>query len=133
MPYTPPTISPSGLHSVSLVKSSSSYAGLAKGHVPLPSLKQPPHRSHSHHHSRPVNHHRRSSGPTSSAREPIPVAFFAQDLPSPRCPSPVRRTSSSSTDSDEDEDNRSSMHSRHDLHNIEELRDAIREQLPQYK
>ena len=132
MPYTPPSTSPSSLHSVSPVKSSSSYAGLANSHAPQPSLKQPhAHRSHSNYHSRPTNHHRRSSGPTSPPREPIPVKSFAQDRPSP-----VRRTSSSSTDSDEDdEDNRSSIRPRdsRDLHKIEKLRDVIREKLPQHK
>lgn len=134
MPYTPPSISPSGLHPVSPVRSSSSYAGLTNGHPP-PSLKPPPPpRSHKNYHARPTNHHRRSSGPTSPPREPIPVASFVTDRPSPRRPSLVRRTSSSSTDSDEDEDNRS-MHPRdsRQLHDLEKLRDAIREQLPQRK
>ena len=135
MPYTPPSISPSGLHSVSPVKSSSSYAGLANGY-PAPSDKQPQPRTatsaHQNYHARPLNHHRRSSGPTSPLRTPIPVAAFSQDRPPPRRPSPVRRTSNSSISSSDDEDDtRPTLNARH-LPNLKELRDAIRE-LPQHK
>src|SRR5277367_679842 len=122
MPYTPPSISPSGLHSVSPVKSSSSYAGLANGYTfPSTAKQYPPpapppsrnnsttsqhqhHHHHHHHHSRPTNHHRRSSGPTSPPRGPIPVTAFAQDRPTPRRPSPVRKTGSDTHSSSSDED-----------------------------
>jgi Carbohydrate/starch-binding module (family 21) len=129
MPYTPPSISPSGLHSISPVKSSSAYAGLANGHQPshkaAPKLQQPPVRS--------SNHHRRSTGPQSSLREPIPVTAFNNQ--GPRRPSPVRRRNSSSTDTSDDEGSAtSSLHQRHGRHldNLKELREAIRD-LPQVK
>jgi len=152
MPYTPPSISPSGLHSVSPLKSSSSYAGLANGYTSPSTAKQYPppapppsrnnstsshHHTHAHHHARPTTHHRRSSGPTSPQRGPIPVTAFAQDRPAPRRPSPVRRTSSdtNSSSSDEDEDLEPQHHSlnKRNLSNLKELRDAIRENLPQHK
>src|SRR5579859_1019087 len=115
MPYTSPSMSPSGLHSVLPVKSSSSYAGLANGnhHIPIQHHEKLP--GHSHH-SRPIttHHHRRSIGPTSPPRGPIPVATFVQEPSHPRRPSPVRRGSSSSSNSSDDEDNkRSGLHIRH--------------------
>ena len=87
------------------------------------------------HHSRPPNHHRRSSGPTSPQRGPIPVAAFAQDRPSPGRPSPVRRASSSSTSDSDDEESRSALHVRESRHrqDLKDLRAAIREQIPQHK
>ena len=146
MPYTPPSISPSGLHSVSPVKSSSSYAGLANGYTSPSTPKEhpprapPPSRNNSTsstHHSRPTNHHRRSSGPTSPSRAPIPVTAFAQDRPTPRRPSPVRRTSSdtATSSSDDEVDTVPQHHSlnKRNLPNLKELRDAIRENLPQHK
>ena len=146
MPYTPPSISPSGLQSVSPVKSSSSYAGLTNGYPSPSTAKQfpptapPPSRNPSalsSHHSRPTNHHRRSSGPTSPPRVPIPVTAFAKDRPSPRRPSPAPRTSadhstSSSDDEADTQPKRQSLKKR-DLPNLKELRDAIRENLPQHK
>src|SRR5579859_2160121 len=134
MPYTPPSISPSGLHSVSPVKSSSSYAGLANGY-PTPSEKKSHPRSttsaQTSCNARPRNHHRRSTGPASPPRVPIPVVAFAQDRQSPRRPSPVRRESNSSTDYSDEDDLEQSLNTRH-LPNLKELRDAIRE-LPQHK
>src|SRR2546423_1324189 len=137
MPYTPPSLTPSGLHSVSPVKSSSSYAGLANGYS-VPSEKQPLSRSpgpvHPNYHARPPNHHRRSAGPTSPPRGPIPVTAFAQDRPSPKRPSPIRTassSSSSSSSSDDEEERECTRNARH-LPNLKELRDAIRE-LPQHK
>lgn len=152
MPYTPPSISPSGLHSVSPVKSSSSYAGLANGYISPSTAKQypppapPPSRNNStasqhHHRHRPTNHHRRSSGPTSPPRVPIPVTAFAQDRPTPRRPSPVPKTSSDTNSSSSDEDDvledTETPHNpplnKRNLPNLKELRDAIRENLPQHK
>ena len=152
MPYTPPSISPSGLHSVSPVKSSSSYAGLANGYISPSTAKQypppapPPSRNNStssqhQHRHRPTNHHRRSSGPTSPPRVPIPVTAFAQDRPTPRRPSPVRKTSSDTNSSSSDEEDvledteppHNPPLNKRNLPNLKELRDAIRENLPQHK
>ena len=124
MPYTPPSTSPASPPSVTPLKSSSSYAGLTNGHQAsfnaVPKLRYP------QPHSRPVNHHRRSSGSPSLPREPIPVTAFIQN---PRRPS-SRGGNSSSTDSSDDEDRPiSSPHQRDgpDLENLKELRDAIRD------
>lgn len=134
MPYTPPSVSPSGLHSVTLVKSSS-YAGLANAYnSPTLSTKHHPRANVAVHQTHHASHHRRSSGASSPHRAPIPVASFAHDRPAQRLPSPVPRSSSASSSSDDEEDGRS-LHSLHDRHlpNLKELRDAIREQLPQRK
>jgi len=137
MPYTPPSISPSGLHSLSPAKSSSSYAGLANGYPSSPAEKhsqpRPTPSTHQNYHARPLNHHRRSTGPMSPPRGPIPVTAFAQDRQTPRRPSPVRRPSNSSisSSSDEDDEREPTLNPRH-LPNLKELRDAIRE-LPQHK
>ena len=136
MPYTPPSTSPSTIHSTSPIKSSSSYAGLANGNIsPTASKQAPLPRSQSailsseyirstHH------HHRRSSGPTSSSRTPIPVAAFAKNRRSPERPSAGQKTNSSSPSSSDDEDS-VSLQSRRGQ--IEELRDSLREQLTQHK
>lgn len=141
MPYTPPSISPSGIQSVSPVKSSSAYAGLANGYIPQPtktrpsSTTPPTHPPRSQHSKRP-HHHRRSSGPTSPPRAPIHVSSFAQERTTPKQqkqpPRPCR-TSNSSNSSDDDEEvdtagssppnNRTPRH----LPNLKELRDAISE------
>ena len=133
MPYTPPSVSPSGLHSITLVKSSS-YAGLSNAYSPTLSTKHHPRTNVTVHTTNHASHHRRSSGPSSPHRAPIPVAAFAHDRPAPRLPSPVPRTSSASSSSD-DEERVISLHSLRDRHlpNLKELRDAILEQLPQRK
>jgi hypothetical protein len=130
MPYTPPSTSPSSLHSSSPVKSSSAYAGLANGQQ-APHDPAPKQQHHPQHHSRPPNHHRRSTGPQSPKREPIPVATFAQ---APGRPSPGLRKNSSSSSDDEEDHPAVSLHQRHGRHlpNLKELRDAIRD-LPQNK
>src|SRR5437773_1041236 len=136
MPYTPPSISTSGLHSVSPIRSSYSYAGLSNSHEPSSTTIERPTSSttkpgtHNNYHSRPKHHRRSSSGPTSLPTGPIPVASFAQVRPSPKCSHPTRRTRSSSRDSDDDQDNKTSLRSPHGrcLDNLKELRDAIREQ-----
>jgi len=130
MPYTPPSTSPAGPHSVPPLKSSSFYAGLANGYQT--SFNAVPKLRHPQPHSRPVHHHRRSSGPQSTPREPIPVTAFTQ---SPRRPSPARQRKSSGTDSSDDEDNPiTSVHQRDErrLDNLKELREAVRD-LPQVK
>jgi hypothetical protein len=119
MPYTPPSISPSGLHSLSPAKSSSSYAGLANGYPSSPAEKhsqpRPTPSTHQNYHARPLNHHRRSTGPMSPPRGPIPVTAFAQDRQTPRRPSPVRRPSNSSisSSSDEDDEREPTLNARH--------------------
>jgi Carbohydrate/starch-binding module (family 21) len=151
MPYTPPSISPTGLQPVSPVRSSYSYAGLTNGSSgsspPLTSKHTQPHNNPLHPNHvrpmlRPTIHHRRSSGPSSPPRAPIPVASFATsqyDKSSPTRPAPIRTDSSSTYGSNEDDETVCTMptsspqrHERH-LANLQELRDAIREQLPQRK
>src|SRR5579871_2652026 len=105
MPYTPPSISPSGLHSVSPVKSSSAYAGLANGYIPQPTKHSPKASSTQPPRTHPPkkHHHRRSSGPTSPPRIPIHVSSFAQQQDRTAPKQRTRRNSNTSNSSDEED------------------------------
>src|SRR5262249_18614148 len=70
-------------------------------------------------------HHRRGSGPNSPPHVPIPVSSFAHR---DRRPSPVRASSPASSASSDDEES-PQLRERH-LPNLDELREAILEQLP---